>query len=307
MDGYHTSYALDASIARLRQIFADSANAMYLRGSLIRGERPYDDIDIIEVGTTPHDTRQPDAIEGIRVSYHQASVAAWDMFLQTCPRSWSILYEGVKLHKNNYRADAIFDREREQLKTKRADYLAYRAYEAKIITHDPISSPPSQYKVYKEAPGSKRTIMRAVFMLKALHPELQDMQTPELLRSCSRRGIVPPAIPTVVERVYGALARRPIDPVELRPFTETCAAWMRKLLIEVDEKLALLLPSSYLTLLHTAARASSEIELTWVYYQALLLRQSYRRWTVMYLLSYNPYFPSHLAREIQSQSLADWL
>lgn len=294
-------YPLEENIAALRQVFADSPDAVYLRGSLLRGEIPYDDLDIIEVGDKPHAANVPESFRGATVAYRHLTRAEWETYLHECPRSWYMYYDTAALHSHDDEADKIFaDEQKEFFASKEHDHLAYLRYESEAVSNQQTTDEAQDYESLKNIPGSKRSIMRSVFMLKALHPELRAMTTPDVLSQAASQGIVPPTIPDTAKRIYETLAEEPIDANKLRPLAQECVTWMGKLLVDVDQELSDTMPQPYLSLLGTAVSSQSEQELTEAQAKATQLEEPHRKWTASYLLANNTHLPQNAAAGIAS-------
>lgn len=300
-----SDHSREQNIVALQQVFKDDpAVAVYLRGSYLREEMPYDDLDIVEISQQPHAEFAPASFRGAKIAYVHLTLNEWETYLRECPRSWYMYYDAAPLHQHEDKADEIFIRERtEYFASKEPDHLAYLRYETEMVNLRAQGEPTADqdYESLKNIPGSKRSVMRAIFMLKALHPHLREMTTPELLGQSAEEGIIPASMPDTANRIYKTLANQPINIGELRPLTHECMAWMGQLLVEVDQTLAATLPESYLSLLDTTVNSESSVELRAAQQTATQLNEPQRRWTASYLLANNANAPSAALESIASE------
>lgn len=296
-----SDYPPEDNIAALQQVFADIPGAVYLRGSYLRREIPYDDLDIIEISEQSHTEAVPGFFRGAKVAYVHLTLSEWETYLRECPRSWYMYYDIAALHQHEDAADTVFAHERNEFfATKEPDHLAYLRYESTMVSNQEHEVPEQDYESLKNMPGSKRSIMRSVFTLKALHPQLRDMTTPDILNHSAAQGIIPATIPDTATRIYETLAKQPIDISELQPLARECMAWMGKLLIATDDALSNTLPAPYLSLLEVAVSSRSEQELTEAQEAAAQLEAPHRKWTASYLLANNSYLPERALEGITS-------
>jgi hypothetical protein len=290
---------LEESVARLRSVFEDGYGSVYLRGSLLRREPPYDDLDIIEISEESHAQSVPKTFLGTKVAYRHLTPAAWEEYLHECPRSWYMYYDLQPLHQGETEPDTVFARERAQFfDAKEPDHLAYLSYESKVPLPSAASTP-TDYESLKILPGSKRSFMRGAFMLKGLHPEMRGYTTPDLLAELAIQGAVPADIPETATEIYTALSARPIHIEKLKQLAMRCSAWMTDLLVEVDREVTRKLPGTYLELLDMAISPQGASDLVEAQSNAAVLAEPHRRWVASYLLANNTALPQDAADGIK--------
>lgn len=212
----------------LRPLFERFPADILLRGSAARQDRPYDDLDIAVVTTQDRSllTTMPTRLDGLAVHYSHLPRQLLHEFFETYPRCWDLAVDGIPLRRHDpgvhreiaHQRVVIYDRHP-------ADTILFLLHEDEIETRR--RGDPADYHTRKGLPGSRHTATRAVFLLRALYPELRRLPTSaELLTAAENRGVAPAGISRHVQAIHSAIRRAEVSTEELLMLFEPISAWL---------------------------------------------------------------------------------
>ncbi len=265
----------------------------YLRGSLVRDEPPYDDVDVFEVGytTTPRHL-VPHAVDGVRIEYATYTPPDLRQYLGNCPRSWYMHYDATSIHPTPEAEDLLGEvGAAYKAEGKAIDYITF------LVTEDTLGElrPPhtdSAYEFAKNLPGGKRSIMRAAAMLRAMYPEFEPMTTPQVLDAAVRAGILPAQASVAVHKNAEALLAVHKDIGIATGVSEENAVWVRQLREQMLQHVAPRVGSAVMGAIDAGLHSKSGAQLSGATRTIHAIGEPWRRWIVALTLAQNPWLPN---------------
>lgn len=279
-------------IERLRTLFPNpEGDNLFVRGSFVRRDSPYGDIDISAYNTEGGYKEQdlPPVFEGTQIAYGFIPLEHLDEYFEDCLRGTSSLRDAVALSMGEETPLLIFAEQKTKLEKERAhDYLYYLTMEEVITRRKYEGVSGGEYEGAKRKAGSKRTISRMVWSYKEIYPELQVIpDTLNTIAELASTGIVSSGLIQdigAIQRLLksGDTASEQWDESRLR-----VAKWFDGELVPLVQNLTQnALPRELVRRLEVSVdpQASSS-ELRGVFDYATSTLKSYRKWMAMFGLS----------------------
>jgi predicted nucleotidyltransferase len=188
-----SSLAQTNPLEELKELFEGFSDNIFLRGSLARGE-PFSDVDISIFnpgGKMPEN--RPTKFRGRDVTYGGVPLEELDEFFRTCLRGTSSLMEMVEISCPDITPKEIIkDNKERTLQERLPTYAMFLQIEDQGERKLTSRRTTVDYYTLKRAAGSKRTICRIIWTLKALHPDIRnETNTFSLFEIFSERGYIP--------------------------------------------------------------------------------------------------------------------
>lgn len=173
-------------LERLRKLFANCEDTLYLRGSFVRGDSCPNDIDISaynSVGKIKM-SNPPAEFEGIPINYGGIAIKDLERYFINCPRGASSLMEMLPISIAHPEVPEIIARQRNEfLSVRIPEYLLFLLVEEGVHCKLPYVHIVDVYYSLKRRSGGKRTISRIIWAIKALHYEsFSNLSHEEVLR-----------------------------------------------------------------------------------------------------------------------------
>jgi hypothetical protein len=300
-------------IDRLRTLFPNpKGDNLYVRGSFVRGDSPYGDIDVSasNTGGGYKEKDLPTTFEGTQIAFGFIPLEHLYEYFDGCLRGTSSLRDAVVLNVGEETPLRIFEEQKTKLDTERThDYLYYLTMEEAITRRRYESAEGGEYEGAKRKAGSKRTISRLVWSYKEIFPELHVIpDTNNTIRELAESGIVSPELPDYIDIIQrllknGDTASDQWDQSRLR-----IAQWFDGELVPLVQNLTQnVLPRELVQGLEVSVdpQASSS-ELSWIYEYSSGTLKSYRKWMAMFALSSHAHTEQEVLVEILKLSRGNY-
>jgi hypothetical protein len=300
-------------IDRLRTLFPNpKGDNLYVRGSFVRGDSPYGDIDVsaYNTGGGYKEKDLPTTFEGTQIAFGFIPLEHLYEYFDGCLRGTSSLRDAVVLNVGEETPLRIFEEQKTKLDTERThDYLYYLTMEEAITRRRYESAEGGEYEGAKRKAGSKRTISRLVWSYKEIFPELHVIpDTNNTIRELAESGIVSPELPDYIDIIQrllknGDTASDQWDQSRLR-----IAQWFDGELVPLVQNLTQnVLPRELVQGLEVSVdpQASSS-ELSWIYEYSSGTLKSYRKWMAMFALSSHAHTEQEVLVEILKLSRGNY-
>lgn len=281
-------------IQELREFFHGSPDNLFVKGSYVRGDAPYGDIDVMifNEGKRLLAEQYPEELNGIPISYSTTPLEQLEDYFRICMRSTSGLLETVEIHSNSPEARRIIEEQKIEVIEKRLpDYLLFIYVEEVIDSKKMILSPPGTAPYLKRVPGGKRTASRIFWMEKAMHPELYAFRnTNDLMNRMVEMGYITQDIADDCEDIFLMTKSSSNNEEKFLQTAKRVEAWFReKVLPKAMSVIQSELEESFVQCIKTAVSgdASSE-ELDEAYNYATSVLVDHQQWMAMFALAANP-------------------
>lgn len=301
----------EENIAILKEVFKDSPDNLFVRGSFVRGDLPYDDIDISAYNPRGEygDKDRPAVFMGIPIVYGGIPLEHLEEYFDTCLRGASSLMETVEIISSDPTPQQIIERQQNKfLQEKLPDYLLFLQTEEEISGRRYDGNRSRAYYDRKRERGSKRTISRMMWTVKSLYPDLYSIRnTKAAMQEAKERGFLPDDVIDDSIRVFELLSRDLVDPIEWKERTERLQMWTDGVLKPTVKKyVSHHLPADYVELIDTALAPESSMQaLETAVNNADSLDVKHRKWTAIFSLSANSTLSSeglfHIWNEYKDQ------
>jgi hypothetical protein len=291
--GEYERYLQDhPEIGELRQVFGAADANVYLRGSFLRRERPFDDVDLLVVRTDPDgEAAFPLHHAGVQIAYSTLTNEELDHHFDNSPRSWYGLLEPAEIRSADDSTRDIFaSRQRQWLDGLIPDHMAYLVTEERNHSRRQDTVGAEGYTNAKYRPGSKHTIMRGMYLLKLLHPEgYRTYDTHAALADYRDLGLVPATLPDDVGTVYESLGSGNTFDGVWQGATGRIAGWFSDVRSEALDASVPHLPEDYAGGLETVMSDDADAgSLDVVHGYAVEQMLPHRRWTLLCALAAHP-------------------
>lgn len=294
---------IEDNVSRLRVFLSHAQDDnIFVRGSFVRGDAPYGDIDIsaYNEGGGYRVTDLPHEFEGVPVSYGFIPLEHLEEYFENCLRGSSSLMETVELTVHDGTPSRIIqDQQKKFLSERTADYLLFLSLEEFVSRQKYEGVENATYQDMKRKRGSKRTISRMIWAYKALYPQLYAVPgTQGVMAELVDAGVVPASLNESVGKVLTLLKKPGANLAEWSDARARVGDWfdgeLKPLISEQTESL----PHVLKTVIDVATDSDSSLkDLTTAADFGLEVFTGYRQWMVLFALCSNP--------RLNMQSLVD--
>lgn len=294
---------IDGNVARLRRHLSAAQNDnLFVRGSFVRGDAPYGDIDISAYNIRGGYRTEvlPEQFEQIPISYGFIPLEHLEEYFETCLRGSSSLMETVELTVHDSTPSTIIQDQQKKFLTERtADYLLFLSLEETVSRQKYEGIENATYQDMKRKRGSKRTISRMIWAYKALYPQLYAVPgTQGVMRELVDAGVVPTSLNESVGKVLTLLKNPGSGLSEWNDARARVGDWFDGEVQPLILKEAKALPNPLRTIADVATDpTSSRIDLITAADFGLEVFTGYRQWMVLFALAGNS--------RLDSKSLVD--
>jgi hypothetical protein len=287
-------------IEALRDLLTAYPGNLIVRGSVGRGEKHPQDVDMIvlseESGLLAPGTL-PRSIHGLDISYVQFSVSDLPEYFTTRLRPGNDAFESIPVRISDPDIARAFDGQREAFIQRHIPhYVLYLWLEDKIVEHHYRLLPPIfERRYYKSVPGSKRSMLRYYWIARCLSSDFTPRNFNPVVRACESKGLLPRGFFEIYESVTANLHLLTIG----RDFHDRAAAmvqWRDEVLWDlICRFVQFTVEPEYLQLVCALTdRDATPAMLASAYETSMRYGSSDRQWTMWFGLAAHPRTPADI-------------
>lgn len=279
-----------------------------LKGSTVRGDFPFDDIDIMLIGSGEQPTDMPGHIKGIPVAYSRQGPTDFMNYVRDVPRAWNMVNEALVLQAPDPEVGSFLDTLRDDIRSElSADLVAYLIAEDVVNRNRSDLTAEEGYYAFKRLPGSKRTVMRTIYLLQGMYPDLYDFDgTTPKLEFLEKVGLIDDSTVLDIYTVLSLLAEGRVGDERWSSATSAVNEWSGHVAEQAGAYIGPRLPGAYLDLLGECQSGEDAAKLEDLFGRLSAADtgiEPYRQWTLLALLSANPHIGSDTLRELFEHAL----
>jgi hypothetical protein len=270
------------------------AGLVLVKGSAVRGDHPIDDVDVTIVKDESAERPLPTEYLGVTASNAVFTRSSFLELIYDSPRAWNGVNEGILIAGNDEDLTLKHKQLQEDVRSHLAlDLGLYLVGEQAINANRADLNSELTYYDAKRLPGSKRTVMRALYLLQVLHPELYDISgTTPKVDYCLDADLIDAATADSVHEIFNLLAVGQYSGPEWQQHTDRVTSWMQEICATALDAARQGLPADYIAAYDLAVDGVVPDDLNALedtLNGAASTMPSYRKWLLRAALCLNPH------------------
>ncbi|MDO8507347.1 MAG: IucA/IucC family protein [bacterium] len=297
-------------LAELRKVFDGVSGNFTVRGSYARGDDFYNDIDIALYSNSLDVSKLPSDFRGVKVNYWQIPAKDIERYYEVCVRPSISLIEGKVIKTTDPEVEEILERQQNKFYEERADiFLLYLVLDEESNNKIYGRIHEKDYSTWKRKRGSKRTILRAVWAVKTMYPEIKDRNVNEVLSFMVQKNIISKTLSGKCQEVLEMIFEEEFDEKRLESLIDQIGSWyeatlkpllIKKIYESLDRELV---ENSLLSI----DNQTSKKDLGRIYEFAIGREKSIDKWLLFFGLSRNTNLGEKLLFEIYNMTKDDFV